>query len=253
MLSMIYGDETRVFVNTVIGCEAECQYCYLPKIGADKIIKSITAEEVVNELSSLPFFVRGKQGTIISLGCYSECWSEKNKNETIKVLSVIAKWGNYIQLATKQSISEKEIFFLNSISLYKNQIGIYLSIPTITFSETLEKGTACIKERLLPLQFKSKVHKIYFVLYIKPVLKGITLCDKELYRNLIEKYQVYVVVGSLFWVDVKRQSSILVGEGYFHEKIIGEAEELRSYLKKSGCVFEHSIEVIQKIKQKEFI
>lgn len=249
MVNMVYGDESRVFVNTAIGCEADCKYCYLPKVGVNKVIKSVTAEEVIRELNALPYIIHGKNGTIISLGCYSECWSKKNKAETMKLLSVVAQWGNYIQIATKQSITEDEIYLLDSISLYKNQIGIYLSVPTISFSTKLEKGTARIRERLLPLHFISKTQNIYFVLYIKPVLKGITLYDREQYKGLIEKYQVYAVVGSLLSVDTKANSSVLVGEGYFHENKTEEVAQLMDFLDNSGHVFEHSIDVIQKFKQ----
>lgn len=249
MVSMVYGDESRVFVNTAIGCDADCKYCYLPNVGVNKVIKSVTVEEVIRELNALPYIIHGKNGTIISLGCYSECWSEKNKTETIKFLSVVARWGNYIQIATKQSITEEEIYLLDSISLYKNQIGIYLSVPTISFSVELEKGTARIIDRLLPLHFISKIQNIYFVLYIKPVLEGITLYDRERYKELMEKYRVYAVVGSLLSVDTKARSSVLVGEGYLYENKTEEVAQLMDYLDNNGNVFEHSIDVIQKFKQ----
>ena len=43
----------------------------------------------------------GKNGTLISFGCYSECWDEKNKPQTIKLIKYFLEKGNQIQVATK--------------------------------------------------------------------------------------------------------------------------------------------------------
>ena len=97
---------------------------------------------------ALPYFVQGREGTIISIGCYSECWDVGNKQEAFKVISEIVRLGNYVQLATKRGILWEELTKLDSLALFKNQIGIYLSIPTLTGSRQMEKGTDYIEKGL---------------------------------------------------------------------------------------------------------
>lgn len=251
MLHYVYGDASRIFLNTAIGCEARCEYCYLPQLGINGKPQYEKAENVLEKLQSSEYFISGEHGTVVSIGCYSECWSPQNRAETIKLISAIASMGNYIQLATKKKIKKQDILLLDALATYDNQIGIYLSVPTITHSDRMEKGTDCISKRLSPLEMKYQTMRLYYVLYIKPVLQGITICDCNVYKSFIEKYNIYAVVGTLFALDASNRSDILVGEGNFKEISGNDVDYLKDKLSFSGKVFSHSTEIIKYIRERK--
>lgn len=251
MIHYVYGDKSRIFINTALGCEAKCQYCYLPNLGAEKVPQYISAEKALELLQQLSYFVPGQKGTILSIGCYSECWDKRNKAETFKVISKIAQMGNYIQLATKKQILLEELQKLDSLALYKNQIGIYISVPTLTHSRQLEPGTDSVEKRLMPLQFVDKISNLYCALYIKPVLEGITILDCEKYEMLLKQQKIPAVVGSFYKVTERLNDKILVGEGHFDESCCDENKMLIERLQCAGEVYTHSIDIIRKMQEYE--
>lgn len=245
MHHFVYGDRYRIFINTALGCSARCQYCYLPEIGLGHAPEYISAEDTLAMFKQSNTFVPGPQGTILSLGCYSECWDSQNKPETIKLLSNLSVYGNYIQMSTKQAFSREELEEINSMVLFPGQIGLYLSVPTLSRSEELEPGTALPQERLAPLQWKEQLKNIYFALYIKPVIPSITLYDGAIYGYLMKKYHLSAIVGSLL---AKGKGDVLVGEGVLKEIGSNEIESLRSMLEPYGSVYTHSTQIIDSLR-----
>lgn len=245
MKHFVYGDRYRIFFNTALGCSARCQYCYLPEMGLGHAPKYISAEDTLAMFKQSDVFVPGPQGTILSLGCYSECWDSQNKSETIKLLSNLTVYGNYIQMATKQVFSRAELEEINSMVLYPGQIGLYLSAPTLSYSEELEPGTALPQERLAPLQWKEELKNIYFALYIKPVIPSITLNDGAIYGRLMKNYQLSAIVGPLL---TKGVGDVLVGEGSLREIGSNESDSLRSMLESYGSVYTHSTQIIDNLR-----
>lgn len=102
------NDEKRIFINTSLGCKGKCSYCYLSKIGYDNnhiVSKVKKAEELIEEIK----WQGVSKNTLITLGCFSECWDNINKSETIKLIQYFLKKGNQIQLATKKEIKLEEM------------------------------------------------------------------------------------------------------------------------------------------------
>ena len=248
MASFVYGDSYRIFINTTIGCEGGCQYCYLSKLGVSSGQPEKNAEEVLALLNQMKEYQPGKTGTILSLGCYSECWDAKNKKKTIELIRQLAKNENYIQLATKKEITFEELLEINSLATFQNQIGIYLSVPTISESRILEPRTDDVELRLSPLKHAHKLENIYFVLYIKPVIPHITKRDAVLYQRLMERYQVPAIIGPM--LDLKgNDESVLVGEDNLAEQESEDLGFLKNHLSKSGKTYRHSTEVIDELQK----
>ena len=64
------------------------------------------AEELIEEIERAGI----SRDTLITLGCFSECWDDNNKPETIKLIKYFLQKGNQIQLATKKEITvDKEV------------------------------------------------------------------------------------------------------------------------------------------------
>lgn len=129
------NEPDRLFVNTSLGCCANCSYCYLPTLNYSKgkeLNTYITAEELIKQVESYDGYKPGKEGTLISFGCYSECWDENNKPQTIKLLKYFLEKGNQIQFATKKYVDYKELSEISKLIKYEGQLIIFISSATIS-------------------------------------------------------------------------------------------------------------------------
>lgn len=192
-------DNRRVFINTSIGCGGACSYCYLPQIGLENNTKkynTTTAKNIIKTVkTNIPNISRS---TLITIGCFSECWDKVNKEETIKLIKFFLTNGNQVQIATKKQIKKEELIDISPLIKYYGQLVIFVSSSTISKQIDYENNTTPIINRLKTFKLSSSGN-IPIVLYIKPVLADVTIKDIEEYKKIIKKYHVKdVVVGSMF-------------------------------------------------------
>lgn len=243
-------DNRRIFVNTCLGCTGKCSYCYLGKMGYDNssiVGKVKKAEELIEKIEQAGI----SRDTLITLGCFSECWDDNNKTETIKLIKYFLQKGNQIQLSTKKKICIEEVKEFHNLIQYVGQLVIFISSATISKWETIESGTDSPSNRFKTFEI-SRVLNIPTVLYMKPVLKGITIKDIELYVKVIQKYNVEnVVVGSIF-SDKESEETVHFSdkEKLFYNPISDECE-IKERLKEIEDlkVYSRSSEVIQYYKK----
>ncbi|WP_333804215.1 hypothetical protein [Sulfurospirillum sp.] len=240
-------------MNTNLGCRSNCSYCYLPildlKLGkVPNQEKSVTS--IINYLLSHPLFIQGKQGTILSIGCYSECWDEINKSATIELLNFLLTLENPIQIATKQFIHQKEIRSILDKIVWCGQLSIYISSATISFWNKYEKGTCSPLERFKSFNLKKEKKELLMFLYLKPVLENITIKDIELYSSLIEKYDIDVIVGETFNAKVSEKISSVGDEKLYIQDTSDDYKNICKDLSNLCIVYSNSIEPIEKIREK---
>lgn len=250
MLKYVYGTKERIFVNTVIGCHSSCHYCYLPSIYKVQGYMRISADDAINRVNEMKEYSPGKKNTIISLGCYSECMFSENVKDTMEVIHYFCKKNNYIQLATKQKISENVCKSLVNSRCFKSQINVYISMPTYSKIQLLEPETASLEERINNI-FLCKKYGINVILYIKPFLENITYQDEEYYIDIARKYNIPIVVGGYLSVE-QSENMADVGEQLLYGK--GKTEEMELFIKKINAytdVYEHSTDFINDIRRKE--
>lgn len=226
----IYGDENRIFLNTNLGCSSQCSYCYLPDLNIEigsKVNKHISINDLFNSLLADTNFCAGKDGTIISLGCYSECWDEVNQQNTIELLSKLLPLGNPIQLSTKREVKLESIQPLSSELSWYGQLNIYISNSTISHWNEYEQKTTAPKHRFNSFDLKS-TNNIPMYLYIKPVLLGITIKDIDQYIFIANQYNLDIILGEMFTTN---ESPILAPIGqcnlYLDSTVSRENEEYR--------------------------
>ncbi len=197
----LYGDETRLFLNTNLGCHAKCSYCYLPSLNIElgNVPKrKIEIKNLIESLNNNTEFKKGINGTILSIGCYSECWDAENRDDTIKLINILIEYKNPIQLATKEYINKNDFTKINIDRIkYLHHLSIFISSSTITQYKKYENGTKEPKLRFKSFELKS-IYNIPMYLYIKPVLENITIVDIDLYIQVIEQYKIDTIVGDLF-------------------------------------------------------
>lgn len=237
----IYGTSERIFVNTAIGCNACCKYCYMPKLGHKKKEKTISGEMAVQQVLSMTCFSPGKNGTVLSLGCYSECLDLQNMKETEMVVQGLLPLENRIQLATKQIVTEHFLEIIKRYQMYDEQMHIYISMPTISLIEQLESGTVSANQRITNIENCIR-HNIPVVLYIKPFLENITESDLEKYIKIVRKYRIPAVVGGYLYTEPNGKLAD-VGNGRLYEgnQELGRIKFINE-LRKHTQVYEHSTE-----------
>ncbi|WP_160036561.1 hypothetical protein [Paenibacillus sp. An7] len=241
----LHGNEERIFVNTSLGCRASCSYCYLPRVGyttGGNIERFNTARIVLNSLFNSNQFIEGKMGTIISIGCFSECWDIMNKMETIQIIEEVIEKGNPIQLATKRFIDYKEILHIATKLKWEGQLSIFISCASISNWGRVEKGTVSPRLRFKSFNIQDKLG-IPCYLYMKPVLRDITILDIEKYLDVIKEYKIEAIVGSIFSTNSSEEKApILPGKLYYDKK--SDEAVIKEYLSSVCNVYDTSVEPI---------
>lgn len=86
MVDYVGGDPQRIFVNPALGCPAECSYCYLPDQDLElgiSLKSEVTAGDLIGLVRECGHFVPGRNGSLISVGCFTECWDASSKAVTV--------------------------------------------------------------------------------------------------------------------------------------------------------------------------
>lgn len=200
MADYISGDIYRVFVNPVLGCDSNCSYCYLGSqnlIIGEKTSQPKEAQLLLKMLLSFKNFNQGRNGSIISIGCYSECWSKPNLEVTREFIKLALKLKNPIQFATKRAVSVAQLQDIAIEIEWKGQLSLFVSCATISSWRVYEKGTARPSNRFKDME-KIQNLGINVCLYIKPVLENVTLRDASSFCAVIEQQNCTVIVGESF-------------------------------------------------------
>lgn len=200
MASYISGTESRVFINPTLGCDSSCSYCYLGTQGLEigkKTAKPQSVEFLVEALLAFPEFRKGKTGTIISIGCYSECWSASNASVTKEFIKKVLGFSNPIQFATKRRVRVSQLGDVFPLVQWSGQLSLFVSCSTISQWRVYEKGTSRPEDRFCEIAALIS-NGLRVCIYIKPVLDGVTVKDLNLFSSVIEASGCSVVVGEIF-------------------------------------------------------
>jgi len=229
----------RCLVSPKIGCAAHCSYCYLNEIGETdhrKEDKDVLLERIISD----PRYKEGRYGTVVSLGCFTECLSESIRDDSLFLLKYFIKKNNKVSIATKLDPSIL-IPALKDYIQYNDQINIFISCPTISKWTEYETGTIAPTLRLNSIPFLQDVHFNCF-LYIKPFLGEATLCDLQIFKCYIEKYHLTTILGKKFSLS-PGESAPIAGDR------LHVVEDPRYYsfkiaLSEYGEIYERSIDVL---------
>lgn len=246
---LVFGDRRRIFLNHYLGCRSRCSYCYLPKLGiaiGQPDVSPYPPVTVANAVINWPSFEKGRNGTILSIGCYSECWDPQVRRETKKLILHLLPLGNPIQLSTKRAIELRDIEYLRQKQVWEKQLNIYISCATISQWQLFEAGTSSPARRFNSLRQLMQVGLTCF-LYIKPVLQGITIRDISEFVEVVEMAGISVIVGDEFSTE-ETDRIAPVGENILFQKSPPDAERIRARLAEYSTVYETSIDPILKLR-----
>lgn len=243
----IYGDSTRLFLNTELGCTSACTYCYLPeegfKIGLSKTESSpnIDGDLLLKELLIDSRVKFGTRGTLFSIGCFSEAWDPRNRKSTIQIIKALLYFGNPIQLATKRKVGLTDLCEITNNQFWNNQLTIYISSATISHWNQYEPLTIEPKKRFESFS-ACREAGVQACLYIKPLIPSITILDTEIYGKVIEKHHIPIIVGDRFTNEkLNEKSPISKSLFVIHDE---ESVIMREQLSFYGPVFSKSEEAL---------
>ncbi len=244
----IYGDSIRLFINTELGCASACSYCYLPvegfpinASGTDTSCK--TAKQILAELEEDERIRRGPQGTIFSIGCFSECWDKKNRKETLALILGLLPYGNPIQMATKRRIRKDDLSDVISSCHWSRQLSIFISSASVSDWKTYERGTTAPKRRFESFS-ACRDCGVNVFLYIKPVIPNVTINDIAIYGAIMEQYHLTAIVGNQFEKSTDGLRSPISHS--LNVAIHSEVDELREALAVYGKVYANSTDTLRK-------
>lgn len=237
------NNEERLFVNTCLGCLGKCSYCYLSKIGYShkkEALKRMSSSDIIEYLESSNYDL--SSDTLITFGCFSECFDKDNKKDTIDLVKYFLSRGNQVQLSTKAYISKEDINEIIPLIKYVGQLIIFISVSTISYHDEYESNTTSIDERFKSFELLND--NIPIVLYIKPVLSNITIEDVSLFNKYIDEYKIKdVVVGSIFTEDDSDETVHFSNNSKLYYNSVDDEEKIIKKLNNKCRVFRRSTEV----------
>lgn len=241
----------RIFINTCLGCTGACSYCYLPRLGYNNKSNNSPireASQIIKDIEESGMNI-DKQ-TLITLGCFSECWDEKNKPQTIELIRYFLQKGNQIQLSTKKQVTIEDVKQFQDLIKYMGQLVIFVSTASISQWEQIERNTDTPTKRFETFEV-SKELNIPTVLYMKPILQGITIQDIELYQKVIKKYGIKdVVVGSIFKEKESEETVHFSDKNKLFYNPVSDELEIKRKLIGMCNVYSRSSEVMIRYREK---
>ena len=134
---------------------------------------------------------------------------------------------------------------------YYGQLVVFLSSATISKHSSVEPNTDEPQKRFRTFRLKKELG-IPTVLYIKPVLQGITINDVEEYKEVIRNYGIQdVVVGSLFTEQQNSETVHFSNENKLFYNPVSDEEVIKRQLSECARVYTRSSQVMQQYREKE--
>lgn len=248
MANFVYGTKDRIFINTSLGCRAGCKYCYLPQLGLSPGAGHRSAGEVIALVEQCGYYVPGKAGSIISLGCYSECMDVDNIEDTKQAVSYFLGRENWVQLSTKQRLPEQLCASFSAELKFPHQLEICISMPTYSLAQTLEPGAAPVTDRIANIALCRK-YGLDALLYIKPYLPHITSTDLPAYEGLAAAYGLPVVVGGILSVAPNGNLSDVGERRLYEQEASKEMEAFKRELQRYTATYSHSTQHMEEMRR----
>ena len=257
--------DARVFISPSLGCPAKCQFCYLPELGllGEEEAPAVNGREIARELLADVRYVPGPGGTVLSLGCLSECLSPNALPSTLYFLRELAATRNRIQLATR--------WFLTGQPL-TDFLGVAQSLNIAVFHSTIEPSSRHLETGTpgwpTRLRFMERLadEEIPNVLYVKPYIMGYTNRFLHTYVATATRCGIDVaVVGRLFrtpglahklplrsllTAPAYEQNQFPVGEPRTTDMAVPEeVQQFQNALRGAGLkVFENSLDALPEVR-----
>ncbi len=178
-------------VHTGIGCPLRCAYCYIYDMGFQHNIRQypLSPEQLVYALASNPYFIPGRNGTLIAMGSVTEPFLPQTKDLSIKYIEAITKYlGNPIQFSTKMYINKRDAWRIADID---PDISPLITIITIKHRAELEPYAPLPELRFRAIENLSEAG-LKPILFYRPIIPGIA---EEEYEEILVRAKAAGAIG----------------------------------------------------------
>lgn len=178
-------------IHTGYGCSFKCTYCYISDMGFPWSISKypLNGYEVVYALLSNPYFIPGRDGSLIALGSVTEPFHPLTIDTTMNYIDKIARYlKNPIQFSTKMYIDQSIASDLKNMD---PGISPLVTIITLKNYRLLEPYTPPPEKRFETISVL-KMSGFKPFLFLRPIIPG--LIENE-YSIIIDKSVEYGAVG----------------------------------------------------------
>ncbi len=178
-------------VHTGIGCPLRCVYCYIYDMGFQNNVKQypLSPEQLVYALASNPYFIPGRNGTLIAMGSVTEPFLPQTKDLSVRYIEAITKYlGNPVQFSTKMYIDKRDAWRIADID---PDISPLITIITIKHRAELEPYAPLPELRFKTIENLSEAG-LKPILFYRPIIPGIA---EEEYEEILMRARAAGAVG----------------------------------------------------------
>lgn len=178
-------------VHTGIGCPLRCVYCYIYDMGFQHNIRQypLSPEQLVYALASNPYFIPGRNGTLIAMGSVTEPFLPQTKDLSIRYIEAITKYlGNPIQFSTKMYIDKRDAWKIADID---PDISPLITIITTKHRAELEPYAPSPELRFRTIENLSEAG-LKPILFYRPIIPGIA---EEEYEEILVRAKAAGAIG----------------------------------------------------------
>jgi len=193
-------DKDRVLTYSQLSCPLECTYCFVNDMTTNqKRNVAYLTEKQIELLENLP-----PEINLIMLGCDTEFF--QNKQEAIKILRKLSKFGKDISMITKIPVAETlldEIVEINKVMKESgNVLSVSISIPCISeeMNKKYEPKVPSPQRRIDTVKMIAD-KGIPTMLAIRPLLTDISNQELQEIINLTKDYVLGYYSGPLYLND----------------------------------------------------
>jgi len=175
-------------INSIVGCTADCKYCFLSPLGISpsKPEKVIDEETLVNEMEKSKFFIPDE--TVLSLNNRTEPFlNEFTSESTLKIMEILNKRGfrNPVTITTKGRLRKDYVSFIEGLQNINPFILVTYSGLPIEVEPLGHNGQIDTMRNI-----KSNSKRINLLHQFRPIIPGLNDCQ-EVLSEVISTAQEY--------------------------------------------------------------
>ncbi|MCH1923728.1 hypothetical protein L9G74_10880 [Shewanella sp. C32] len=192
----------RVFISPILGCNAQCHFCYIYDKGyTTKAVKNgFDIDQVLLYLDSHAAFQHGKDGSIISIGAWGDPFPRYSKNlcyHSMNWLKKLAELRNPIQIMSRYELHQDILEEIVNVNRYHGHLMYSTSISSIENFRLIEPYSDMPVKRLNSVRLLNDAGIATNVM-VKPFIQGITDLEvNQIALALLDSGIRHCVVGDL--------------------------------------------------------
>ena len=206
-------EDDIVSVSPILGCDANCLYCYTPLKGYSAPgVNAFSIEETVDYIKSNSKYHSGMHGSVICMGSWGEIFSHDKELREVGItwIKKMKELGNPLAIITKSSLNDEELTRIIEGDVFPRQT---LLLETITSLGSLwiEPYADTPAERLDTLE-RARQKGVTVGVLINPFIPGVSDRDYSELLQLLKNVGVEKIVISPLYFSKELEGTIRLHE-----------------------------------------